>query len=244
MKKTKKCSKCGEIKPLTEFCKQKENKDGFRGSCKVCCNKYKREYYKKNPGKIKKINEKWAKNNPEKVKEYEKYKRKYIKKYRKNNSEKVKKSKEKWIKNNPDKVKKYRKKRYKRLSKIPSYKINNAISKGIRKSLKGNKNGRHWETLVGYTLEDLKQHLEKQFEDWMNWNNHGVYSYGGERKWHIDHIKPMSSFNFETPEDKEIKECWALENLQPLEAVENIKKSNRLNYNKKRGRIIQAGQSS
>jgi hypothetical protein len=32
-----------------------------------------------------------------------------------------------------------------------------------------------------------------------------------------------------------------LENLQPLEAVENIKKSNRLNYNKKRGRIIQAG---
>jgi 5-methylcytosine-specific restriction endonuclease McrA len=60
----------------------------------------------------------------------------------------------------------------------------------------------------------------------MTWDNHGKYE-KGKKKWQIDHIKPKSLFNFETPEDPEFKECWALENLQPLEAMENIKKGNK-----------------
>ena len=42
-----------------------------------------------------------------------------------------------------------------------------------------------------------------------------------------DHIKPQSLFNFESPEDVEFKQCWALENLQPMSAKENRKKSNK-----------------
>jgi len=45
--------------------------------------------------------------------------------------------------------------------------------------------------------------------------------------WHVDHIKPQSLFNFESPEDVEFKQCWALENLQPMSAKENRKKSNK-----------------
>ena len=56
----------------------------------------------------------------------------------------------------------------------------------------------------------------------MNWDNWGK----GEGKWNIDHIKPDSSFNYTSVEDKEFQECWALENLQPLEARENLIKSN------------------
>ncbi|MFW5903050.1 MAG: HNH endonuclease signature motif containing protein, partial [archaeon] len=65
------------------------------------------------------------------------------------------------------------------------------------------------EDLVGYTFNELKEHLENQFTDKMNWGNYGDY-------WEIDHIKPKSSFDFEKPEDQEFKDCWSLDNLQPL----------------------------
>ena len=108
------------------------------------------------------------------------------------------------------------------------YKLDDNMSGAIWKALKGKKAGRKWEELVGYTVEDLIKHLESKFESWMNWNNYGIYE-EGKFKWHIDHIKPKSLFNYNGPEDDEFKKCWELENLQPLEAIENIKKRN--NYN-------------
>ena len=65
-----------------------------------------------------------------------------------------------------------------------------------------------------------KEEVILYFNDKMTWDNYGEY-------WHIDHIKPQSLFNFESFEDDEFKECWALDNLQPLSAEENRKKSNK-----------------
>lgn len=65
------------------------------------------------------------------------------------------------------------------------------------------------------TYQDLIKHIEKQFDDKMTWDNYGSY-------WHIDHIRPKCSFK-----GNEFKECWALSNLQPLEAIENFRKSGR-----------------
>ena len=230
----KKCIKCSEIKPLTEFYREKRNKNGLRGICKECAKKYAKKYRENNSEKIKrykednreklrKVNRKWVKDNREKVRKYkennlEKIKE-YQKKWKKDNCEKIK----EWIGENLEKVKEYRRKHYIKVSNTLSYRINDTIRSGIRYSLKGNKNGMHWETLVGYTKEDLIEHLEAQFEPWMNWDNYGIYE-KGKMKWQIDHIKPVSSFNFTSPEDPEFKECWALENLQPLEVIENIKK--------------------
>jgi len=177
--------------------------------------KNQRKYYLDNSEKFKKESKKWRKDNLEKAK-------KTAREYRKNNIEKIRERNKQWMKNNPIKHKKNQRKYKRKMSKIPSYRINRSISIGIWTSLKGNKNGMHWETTVGYTLEELIAHLEAQFEDWMNWDNYG--------EWHIDHIKPVSLFNFTSVDDKEFKECWALENLQPLEAMENIIKSN--NYTK------------
>ena len=95
------------------------------------------------------------------------------------------------------------------------------MSSTISKVLKGKKAGRRWQDLIGYTIEDLIQHLEKQFDEKMNWDNYGRY-------WHIDHIRPKSLFKYETAEDPEFKKCWALENLQPMEKIANIKKGIRL----------------
>ena len=81
-----------------------------------------------------------------------------------------------------------------------------------------NKKGKHTFDILGYSVDDLKSHLESLFNDNMCWNNYGSY-------WHIDHIKPASMFNHENID--EIYECWSLDNLQPLEASLNMSKGNR-----------------
>lgn len=103
------------------------------------------------------------------------------------------------------------------------FRISCSISSAIKQSLKAKKKGLHWEKIVGYTVEQLVNHLEKQFDDKMSWDNYGSY-------WHVDHIKPKSLFKFVSDKDKEFIECWSLKNLQPLEAKENLRKSNKYPY--------------
>ena len=101
-----------------------------------------------------------------------------------------------------------------------SHRISYNIGIDIWHALKENKNGRKWQSLVGYTVGELKEHLEKQFDSNMCWENYGSY-------WTIDHIKPRSLFHFTEHTDQEFKECWALKNLQPLEKIANIRKGNK-----------------
>lgn len=75
--------------------------------------------------------------------------------------------------------------------------------------------------ILGYTIDDLMKHLESKFDDKMNWNNQGSY-------WHIDHIYPCSKLKYITVSDDNFKKLWSLDNLQPLEASENISKSNKV----------------
>ena len=98
----------------------------------------------------------------------------------------------------------------------PKTKLSYRISAYIRKSLNGGKKGKHWEDIVGYDVTQLKEHLEGLFTEGMSWDNYG--------EWHIDHKRPIASFYFESPTDQDFKECWALENLQPLWAIDNFKK--------------------
>jgi len=52
---------------------------------------------------------------------------------------------------------------------------------------------------------------------------------------HIDHIKPVASFNYTTTECVDFKKCWALKNLQPLWATDNLSKGSL--WNGKRWRV-------
>lgn len=67
---------------------------------------------------------------------------------------------------------------------------------------------------LGFSSNELRKHLEAQFAGGMSWDNYG-------KRWHIDHIVPLSSFG---PNDMR---AWCLSNLRPLEAKENIRKSNK-----------------
>jgi hypothetical protein len=94
----------------------------------------------------------------------------------------------------------------------PKYRLTRNVLTGIYKSLRTGQAGK-WEKLVGYSLSELRGHLQKQFQKGMTWQNYG--------QWHIDHIKPVASFNFSSPQDEGFKQCWALKNLRPLWARDN-----------------------
>jgi len=101
----------------------------------------------------------------------------------------------------------------------PRNKISHAISSRVRKLIK-DKNKTHVFDILNYSIKDLLSHLESKFRDGMTWENYGFF-------WHIDHVKPISLFNFNSKNDPEFKECWALDNLQPLLVHENLSKGNR-----------------
>jgi 5-methylcytosine-specific restriction endonuclease McrA len=92
----------------------------------------------------------------------------------------------------------------------------------IRQCILKNKSGWGWETYVGYTLEELIKRLKKTIPNGYTWQN---YING---KLEIDHIIPISIFNFNKPEDYDFQRCWALENLRLLPAIENKIKNSRL----------------
>ena len=74
--------------------------------------------------------------------------------------------------------------------------------------------------LLGYTLEELMSHLESLFTEGMSWDNYG--------EWHVDHKIPMNSFEFESTDDEGFKQCWCLNNLQPLWGPDNLSKGTKL----------------
>ncbi len=104
----------------------------------------------------------------------------------------------------------------------PKLRLNRNISNGIRLSLKEKKNGRKWESLIGYSLDGLINRLESQFQPNMNWANYG------RDGWEIDHIIPVSAFNFDSMKCIDFHRCWALNNLRPLWAKENRRKHTKL----------------
>lgn len=101
----------------------------------------------------------------------------------------------------------------------PGVRLHEACSAAIRTSLRGCKGGQKWECLVGYTIADLRAHLERQFTRRMTWDNYG--------DWHVDHILPVSGFTFTSADDPDFRACWALTNLRPLWAPANMSKSNK-----------------
>ncbi|MDQ3978623.1 MAG: hypothetical protein M3314_03600, partial [Actinomycetota bacterium] len=61
----KQCNKCGETKPLSEFYKMPEMRDGHRNDCKPCNLAAKAARYRANPEPFKQRTRDWRLANPE-----------------------------------------------------------------------------------------------------------------------------------------------------------------------------------
>lgn len=159
---------------------------------------------------------KYAEKNKEKLSEY-------YKEWAKANKIDLKIKQAKWREENKEHVNKY-KRDYERNRRRedPKYRLGVRTRTALYTCLKEANVAKYRSTfvLLGYTLEELMVHLEKQFTDGMTWDNYG--------EWHVDHKIPMTSFNFETTEDREFKLCWCLDNLQPLWGPENLSKGTKL----------------
>lgn len=205
------CGKCETPKTLSNFGKDAGRIDGLSPTCRECVTEKGKKYYSEHRDKVVASNKRWAKNNPEKVAA----KRRRFRE--KNPGYDVQ-----WRASNPD-AKESSRLRSAKARKSPANKLANAISCGIRGSLvRGRKRGTKWESLVGYSRLDLRDHLEKQFKPGMSWANYGR---GG---WHVDHKIPRVVFNYETPDDIDFRRCWELSNLQPLWESDNCSKQARL----------------
>ena len=145
--------------------------------------------------------DKWYEQNKE-------HRKQYLKEYREKNVDNIRKTKRDYERN--------------RKSIDPLYKLISNFRTAIYQVLKENnvEKNKHYFDILKYTPEDLIQHLEKQFTSDMTWENYG--------EWHVDHKKPITSFNFQEMGDDEFMKCWSIDNLQPLWGEENIRKSNKI----------------
>lgn len=103
----------------------------------------------------------------------------------------------------------------------PAYRLRGRISVRLYTMLQG-KAGRSTETLLGYTMQELRAHIERQFTKGMTWEAVAR----GEVE--IDHILPVSSFSITNHEDPDFRVCWGLANLRPMWAVDNRKKGGKV----------------
>ena len=206
----KHCWRCRRWLPLTYFHNNSASWDKLNKTCKICMAETQRERNKRNPEKKKALTQKWRNENRKRSNEL-------ARKYYYEKPEVMRERSSKWAKNNREKISFHRNIRRYEDSKL---RLNHSMSQGIYAAIKNHKNGRHWESLVGYTLIDLMKSLEKQFDSEMTWENYG--------QWTIDHKIPIAAFNFEKPEQIDFKRCWVLSNLQPMWKTENSSKNSKL----------------
>lgn len=218
----KKCTKCQIEKSKTDFSKDKNTTDGFRAQCKQCL----KETYTLNKDKISAVNK--TNYNPEKKKEYyqlntEKLNQKHKIYYEKNKDNLLlnkrmtynKELKREYNVKNKENRNKYLKERR---TTDPLYKLKintrSAIGGSIRKQ--GYSKSSKTQQILGCSFEEFKVHLEKQFTKDMSWENHG--------EWHLDHIYPVSL----ATDENHLIELNHYTNFQPLWALDNIKKGNKI----------------
>lgn len=107
--------------------------------------------------------------------------------------------------------------------KNPSAKIADNLRIRLNGALKAQLAGKQVSaTDCGCSMDFLVKYLEQRFELGMTWDNYGLYG------WHIDHIKPCASFDL--TKKSEQKKCCHYTNLQPMWAEDNIRKSDKLDY--------------
>ena len=216
------CCNCKNILPLCCFDKRKAAKDGLRSDCKNC-------------RKLKRLSNIIENKKKDKI-----YRDKS--KEKRNNRSKI------YYLNNKDKKKEYDKQYYfLNKSKIinrhniynknkrnvdVAYSLRTIISSAINKALfknKSNKDKKSCLDYLPYSIQDLKNHLENQFDSWMNWENYGSYRKSkwddndvSTWTWQIDHIIPQSSLPYLSMNESNFLLCWSLLNLRPLSSKQNL----------------------
>lgn len=219
------CIICKIEKSVNDFHKDKSRSDGLNPRCKECkkeinaqyrnnnkdmINEKQKVYYQDNSDRIKKRSNEWYLNNTSLHNER-------MKQYFQDNKKKIKEKQEEWNIKNKQKMKDYMNNYIKnKYHNDLHFKIKSLLSSRIRSCI--DKERKSFSEFLGCTTDFFKKWIEFQFNEYMNWENHGEY-------WHFDHVQPCASFDL-TIQD-EIYKCFSWKNIRPLNATENIIKKDK-----------------
>ena len=177
------CSKCEEIKEASDFYSEASNKDGLASHCKACVADY---------------SEKTRLGDMERARVRS---RDYYARTKEIRGPRIRETQRSYLD--------------KRRKTDANYKCYHSLSNRIRRLIKltGSQKEEHTVALVGCSMQELCEHLERQFTDGMAWDNHGFF-------WHIGHKTPCAAFDLTSLEQQ--KECFHYTNLFPQRAPENL----------------------
>ena len=223
----KKCTKCGIEKEESEFYKSNESEDGLRSHCKQCHKACGSADYQKNRDLILERQKIYREQHKERVKAcssacYQKNRDLKLKKckiYREQNKERVKACVSTYYQKNRDliieKTKIYKEHRRKS---DPVFYLRCKIQRSISLALQNKNYTKRSRTheILGCSFIEFKEHIEKQFVNGLSWEN--------RHEWHIDRVIPISSAKTE----EEVIRLNHYTNLQPLWAVDNLKKRDKM----------------
>lgn len=203
------CSRCQEIKGLADFNRDKSQPDGFTLNCRECRKAYHDRWYGSlddhdRQGRLDRSKERRAR-----------WQSAYYVKRRDWHADYAR----RWVQDNIDAHRAHTREAMRRRRATAKGRLESNVSRALVRALREVKNGEPSFKLLGFTVEELMRHLERQFQDGMSWENYG--------DWHVDHIIPLASHDYRTPHDEGFKAAWALSNLRPLWARENVRKGAR-----------------
>jgi len=168
----KKCKRCEEEKPLTEFYNKKDTKDGLHRYCATCMKIEKKNYYHTTGKNTRK----------DYYDQYRKENKEYFNTYSNQHYHENKEIYREWNRN--------------KSATDPVFRLKHAINSSINGNLQKYLQIKQDRSMsyLGTTMEQYCQYLEQQFTPEMNWDNYGSY-------WEVDHILPIDSFDL-TNEDQ------------------------------------------
>lgn len=164
MTDAKLCNRCGEVKPVELFSRDKSKRDGRCSNCKDCSRKTRKEWYAANRERAIEQSAEWQRNNTERYRESARMRR---------------------SENRDAHLKKRRDRHKKAYKENQEYAMNHRMRAMLRRHFSRGclKEMSTYEAL-GYKPQQLMQRLESQFKKGMSWGNYG--------EWEIDHKIPMS----------------------------------------------------
>ena len=210
---TQQCTKCGEVKELTEFHKRAASKDGLRPRCKACEKAHRPKLNFMIPeGLTEKRCGQCCEVKPIAGFSRDKTSTTGLQfRCRACRSEHYQANRERVLAQTSEYVKNRR-------ASDPTIRLIERTRRGLSAILKGESLNPEYLELLGCTGEEWRTHLESTFKPGMTWENYGR----GEGKWEIDHITPVASFDQEDHLQRLI--CWNYRNTQALWGHENMAK--------------------
>lgn len=203
------CTCCGIEKSMTDFCKDKHRKDGRYPRCKVCT----KVYYTENKDKILAYYKGYRVENIETIKVDEKLR------YEKNKDSRSVKAKI-YRQENKEKISEQKKERY---QSNPQCRLAITLRNRVWWSINGNYKSGSAVRDLGMPVAAFLVYLNLDCLD-----KYGELYTGNESKYHVDHIRPLASFDLTDRTQFLQAANWS--NMQILLAFDNISKSDKLDW--------------